>query len=185
MKKKKKFINALIVISVIIISIVLLVRHFHIQDFCIIKVDKLYTSGQPRGMDYTRLLYNYHIATIVNIRPSSEHFEKNWRNEELVWTKNNAVNYIELPIEREPYFPDEQTQQQFLEIMADKNNLPVLLHGYGDDKRVAMLVAVWLEKSQEYNYDQTCKEIKNIIDDRELTEEEKNFIRLLEKKTPR
>jgi protein tyrosine/serine phosphatase len=184
MKKKKKFINVLIVISMIIISIVFLVRHFHIPDFCIIKEDVLYISGQPRGMDYTRLLYNYHIATIVNIRPSTEHFKRNWRNEELVWTKNNAVNYFELPIERETYFPDEQTQQQFLEVMADKNNLPVLLHGYGDDKRVAMLVAVWLEKSQGYNYDQTCKIIKKIIDDRKLTEEEKNFILFLEKKTP-
>ena len=154
----------------------LLVRHFHIKDFCIIEPDVLYTSDQPRGMDYTRLLYNYHIATIVNVRPAPEHMEENWRSEEVVWARSNAVRYIEMPIEKDGYFPNEQTQVQFLAIMADKNNLPVLLHGSGDDKRVAMLVAVWLRQSQGYSAQETAGAVRKIIDDRELTDKELRFI---------
>ena len=176
MEKKKRLPTGLITILLIAAAIILLVKHFHIVDFCVIKPGVLYTSGQPRGMDYTRLLYKYHIATIVNIRPASEHRDQNWHSEETTWTRSNGVHYIEMPIEKGRYSPDEQSQDQFLGIMADKNNLPVLLHGSADDKRVAMLVAVWLQKSQSYSVEQAIKVVKTIIDDRELTEDEIKFI---------
>jgi len=175
--KKKKSPTGLIIALLITAAIVLLVRHFHIKNFNVIKPDVLYTSGQPRGMDYTRLLYRYHIATIVNVRSASEHRERNWYNEEIIWVKGNGVNYIELPIRRDNYFPDKQTQDRFLAIMADKDKLPVLLHGSGGRKRVAMLTAVWLKKSQRYTTEETFKIVEKINDDRALTKTEKEFIR--------
>jgi protein tyrosine phosphatase (PTP) superfamily phosphohydrolase (DUF442 family) len=162
-------------------AVILLVRHFHIRGFRVIEPGVFYTSGQPRGMDYTRLLYRYHIATIVNIRPASEHRDQNWHSEEISWTRSNGVNYIEMPIEKSRRLPDKQTQDQFLAIMADKNKLPVLLHGSSDDKRVAMLVAVWLQKNQGYTFEQTIKVVKEIIGDKELTEDAIKFIDALAK----
>jgi protein tyrosine/serine phosphatase len=167
----------------VVAVVVLLVRHFHIENFKIVRPGVLYTSGQPRGMDYTRLLYRYHIATIVNVRTSSEHRDRNWRNEELVWVRNNGVNYVELPFEKRNPIPDANTQEQFLAVMADNSNLPVLLHGSGDDGRVAMLTAVWLIKAQGYNLEKTLAEVKKIIDDREPTEDETTFIKNLTKQT--
>ena len=158
-----------------------LVRHFHIKDFCIIEPAVLYTSGQPRGMDYPRLLYRYHITTIVNIRSPSEHKEHNWYSEEIAWTRKNGVSYIEMPIEKSSYFPDEQIQDDFIAIMANKDVLPVLLHGSGDDERVAMLTAAWLRKSRGYTAEQTVGVIKKIIDNRELTKAEISFINHLVK----
>jgi protein tyrosine/serine phosphatase len=157
-------------------SVYLLVKHFHIKDFRIIEPAVLYTSGQPRGMDYTRLRYKYHIATIVNIRTIAEHKEDNWHSEEIVSSRNNGLAYIEIPIERNHYFPDARMQDAFFSIMADKNNLPVLLHGSGNDKRVAMLVAAWLEKTKGYSIEETIRAVKKIIDDRELTTDEISFI---------
>jgi len=168
---------ALITIALAITAVILLVRHFHIKDFRIIEPGVLYTSGQPRSMDYTRLLYKYHIATIINLRSPAEHREQNWYNEEITWVRTNGVKYIEMPIEKDSYFPDEQTQNKFLVIMNERNNLPVLLHGSSDDKRVAMLVAVWLKKSKGYTSEETIKVIRKIIDDRNLTEEENKFVR--------
>lgn len=140
----------------------------------------LYISGQPRGMDYTRLLYKYHIAAIVNIRSTFEHREKNWYNEEVTWVKNNGVKYFELPIDRSidrsAYFPDEQIQSEFLKIMADKDNLPVLLHGSSGKKRVPMLTAVWLIKNRGYTVDETFKVVEKINGEREVTETETKFI---------
>ncbi|MHC4397663.1 MAG: fused DSP-PTPase phosphatase/NAD kinase-like protein [Planctomycetota bacterium] len=177
--KKKKSPTGLIITLLIVAAIVLLVRHFHIKNFNVIKPEVLYTSGQPRGMDYTRLLYKYHIATIVNIRSASEHRERNWYNEEIIWVKSNGVNYIELPIRRDNYFPDKQTQDRFLAIMADRNKLPVLLHGSGGRKRVAMLTAVWLKKSQRCTTEEVFETVERINDDRKLTEAEKRFINSL------
>lgn len=174
--KKKQSPVALYIILFVTAAVILLVRHFHIKNFHIIEPEVLYISGQPRGMDYTRLLYKYHIATIVNVRSAFEHREKNWYNEEVTWVRNNSVKYIELPIEKADYFPNKETQDQFLAIMADKNNLPVLLHGSGGEKRVPMLTAVWLIKTQGYTVEETLKVIEEINDDRKTTEAESKFI---------
>jgi protein tyrosine/serine phosphatase len=175
MKKKKSPVGLIIILLVVLVA-VFLVRHFHIEDFTVVRPGVLYISGQPRGMDYTRLLYRYHIATIVNVRTSSEHRDRNWHNEEMVWVRNNGVNYIELPFEKRNPFPDANTQERFLAVMADRSYLPVLLHGSSDDARVAMLTAVWLIKAERYNPEKTLAEVKKIIDNRELTENETAFI---------
>ena len=179
MRNKKKTPSGLIVTLLIIAAVIFLVRHFHIKNLHIIKPDVLYTSGQPRRMDYTRLLYKYHIATIVNVRSASEHREKNWYNEEITWVRNNGVKYEELPIDRSidraNYFPDKNTQNKFLKIMADKTNLPVLLHGSSGRKRVSMLASVWLRKAQGYSFEDTARIVEK-IKEQPLTEREKKFI---------
>ena len=177
--KKKKSPAALIVALLMIAAIILLVRHFHIKNFNVIEPEVLYTSGQPRRMDYTRLLYKYHIGTIVNIRCASEHREKNWYNEELTWVRSNGVKYVELPIDRSinraNYFPNENIQRKFLEIMADKDNLPVLLHGGSGRKRVSMLASVWLRKAQGYTVADTIEVVEKIKES-SITSEEKKFV---------
>ena len=60
--------------------------------------------------------------------------------------------------------------------MADKDDLPVLLHGSGGEKRVPMLTAVWLIRSQQYSVKETLEVIGKIIDDRKITEAESKFI---------
>ena len=176
MKKKKQSPVGLITALLIIAAAVWLSRHFHIKNFYIVKPDVLYISGQPRGMDYTRLLYKYHIAAIVNVRSPSEHREKNWYNEEITWVRDNGVKYIELPIDKKNYFPNKETQEQFLALMADAENLPVLLHGSGGEKRVPILTAAWLIKSEVLSTEETIKIVEKINDDREVTEAENEFI---------
>ncbi len=179
MKKKKSPIGFVIVLLVVVTGTVLLVKHFHIKGFQIVRRDILYVSGQPRGMDYTRLLYKYHIATIVNVRSSIEHRDRNWHNEEIVWTRNSGIKYIEMPIDKSTPFPDQQTIDRFFDIMSDKTNLPVLLHGSGDDERVAMLTAVWLRKNQKCTAEEITSLVKKIIDRRELTKTETEYIHSL------
>lgn len=174
--KKKQSPVALYIILLVTAAIILLVRHFHIKNFHIIAPEVLYISGQPRGLDYTRMLYKYHIATIVNVRSASEHREKNWHNEEITWVRNNGVKYIELPIEKADYFPSKETQDKFLSIMADKNNLPVLLHGSGGETRVPILTAVWLIKAKGYTAEEAAEVVEEINDDRKITEAEMRFI---------
>ena len=173
--KRKKSPTGLIIILVVIAAAVLLVRHFHIRRFRIIEQGVLYTSSQPRGMDYTRLLYKYHIATIVNVRSTFEHRERNWYNEEITWVRENGVEYIELPIDRRNYFPDKETQGAFLKVIADRTKLPVLLHGSGGKKRTLMLAAVWLIKGKGLSVEETLKKIE-MVKHKPLTEEETKFI---------
>ncbi|MBN1392461.1 MAG: hypothetical protein JW947_06630 [Sedimentisphaerales bacterium] len=175
-KKKKQSLAALYIILIVTAAAIFLVRHFHIKNFHVIEPGVLYTSGQPRGKDYYRLLYGYHITTIVNVRPASESRTQNWYNEEITWVRNNNVKYVELPVEKTNYFPLKETQDQFLAIMADKNNLPVLLHEGSGEKRVPMLTAVWLIKAKGSTVEEAAKVVEEINDDRTINEAERKFI---------
>jgi protein tyrosine/serine phosphatase len=172
-RKKNNFVN-LIMIAIIVIAAVSLVRHFHLKNFHKIVPGVLYTSGQPRGMDYTRVFYKYHIATIINLRQSDEHREDHWYNEELTWTRENGVKYIELPMDKDQ-LPDMSTQRKFVRLMSDKSNLPVLLHDSNGRKRVAMLTAVWMVRSGKYNIGETLEAVEKIKGGA-VTKEEKEFI---------
>ena len=159
----------------------MLVRHFHIKNFHVIETGVLYTIGQPRGMDYTRLLYKYHIATFVNVRCADEHREENWYNEERTWVGDNGVNYVELPMERTDrarQFPYKETQQMFLKIMSAQENLPVLVHGSSGRKRVSMLAAVWLIRSRGKNATEAI-EIVEAIRENPVTDVERRFVESL------
>lgn len=180
--KRKNPLRTVVIISLIVISAFLLVRCFLIKRFNVVTPGVLYTSGQPRGMDYYRLLYKYHIATIVNLRSPVEHREKNWRSEEITWVRSTGVRYFEMPLDRDinnpGYFPDANMQEQFLAIMADKTNLPVLVHDGSGKSRPAMIAAVWLIKAEKRPAEDvlaTAEKIKN----EPLGEPETKFIHSL------
>ena len=182
--KKKSPLRAIITIAIIAAAFVLLVRSFQIPHLNCISPGVLYTSAQPRGMDYTRLLYKYHIGTIINLRSPAEHREQNWYNEEMTWVRSNGVKYVEMPLDKNvndpAHFPDADMQQQFLAIMADKANLPVLVHDSSGESRVAMLSAIWLARGCRLPAQQvieTASEIKKSP----LTDLEKQFINDLAK----
>jgi protein tyrosine/serine phosphatase len=183
-KKKKQSLAALYIILVVIAAIILLVRHFHIKNFHIVEPEVLYTSGQPRGMDYTRLLYKYHIATIINLRSPAEHRERNWYAEEITWVHSNGVKYFEMPLNKNinspNHFPDANMQEQLLAIMTDKEKLPVLIHDSSGKSRAAMLAAVWLAKGQKLSIEQVLAVAKQIKKE-PLTEPQTRFIRSLSK----
>ena len=178
--KKKSPLRAIITTAIIAAAAVLLVRNFQIPRLNVISPGVLYTSAQPRGMDYTRLLYKYHISTIINLRSSTEHREQNWYSEEITWVRINDVKYVEMPLDKNinnpNRFPDANMQQKFLDIMANKENLPVLVHDGKGKSRVAMLAAVWLAKSRQYTIEQVLASAVDIKTE-PLTEQELNFIR--------
>jgi len=181
-KKKQDFITPIIVVAGVLLTI-FLVRHFHIKNFHTVIPGELYTSGQPRGMDYTRLLYKHHLGTIVSVRQSLEHREENWYNEEKTEVKNLGVRYVELPIEKQTGdmgFPDVHVQRRFLRIMSDKNNLPVLVHGSSGRKRVSRLAAVWLIKDKGYSVEDALKAMKK-IKEAKLSDDEIAFVKGLAK----
>jgi len=179
MAKNNNSLKSLLTIIVFAAVIVGLVRHYHIKNFKTIVPGVLYTSGQPRGMDYTRLLYKYHIGTFVNLRQSDEHREENWYHEEISWKDDSGVNYIEIPINKQDtdkFLNDNASREKFNMIMGDKSNWPVLIHGNNGTKRPAILAAHWLIQLNGYSVDQaiaTAEEIREAP----LSDREKDLIK--------
>jgi protein tyrosine/serine phosphatase len=181
-KKKKQSLAALYIILIVTAAAIFLVRHFHIKNFHIIEPDVLYASGQPRGMDYYRLLYRYHIAAIINLRSQAEHRDRNWYNEEITWVRRNGVKYFEMPLGKDinspSHYPDANMQEQFLSIMADREDVPVLIHDSSGESRTAILVSVWLRKIHGSSVEDTVRLVEK-IKDQPVTATERKFIEQL------
>ena len=173
--KKKNPIFFWLWIAVIALAITGVVKHFHIKNLNVIKKGVLYTSGQPRGMDYTRLLYKYHITTFVNVRMIAEHREDNWYTEELEWMKSGGVKYFEFPAYKKVSVDevlDNESCRKFLAIMEDKSNWPVLLHDSTGRNRVSYFAAVWMLKSGGFSLEETITKVEKLkkepLDEKEL-----------------
>lgn len=182
-KQTKKDITKFIILVVVVLTVHGMIKHFHINHFREIIPGELYTSGQPRGMDYTRLVYKYHIATIVNVRQSAEHRETNWYNEEKTKVRDLGVRYVELPIAKRgdnKGFPTESDQLRFRKIMSDVNSQPVLLHGSAGEIRVGRLAAVWLIRNKDYSAEEAMKVMKKIKGE-SLSDEEVKYVEELAK----
>ena len=178
MDKRKQHWQMPLIAALITLLIVGTVRHFHVKNFKCIEPGVLYTSGQPRGMDYTRLFYKFNIGTVINVRLSAEHREDHWYNEEKTWMNKNNIDYIEIPIDRtdrDRPFPTPSQQREFLEIMSNPLSWPVLVHGSSGRNRVSMLTAVWLIKAEHYTPDDTI-EVVEYIKDQAITDAEREFI---------
>ena len=50
--------------------------------------------------------------------------------------------------------------------MANKQSIPVIIHGSSGEGRVAMLTAVWLRKIRGYTVEKTAKVVEEINDNR-------------------
>lgn len=135
-------------------------------------------------MDYPRLLYKYHIATIINLRSPAEHRERNWYAEEITWVHSNGVKYFEMPLDRDinspNHFPDANMQEQFLATMTSQENIPVLIHDSSGESRAAMLASVWLRKVRFCNVEDTVRFVEK-IKGQPVTATEKNFVEQLAK----
>ena len=98
----------------------------------------------------------------------------------MTWIHSNGVKYFELPLERNvndpAHFPDANMQQKFLDIMANKENLPVLVHDGKGEGRVAIFTAVWLAKDRQDTLEHVLADAAKIKCG-QLTEQETNFIR--------
>jgi protein tyrosine/serine phosphatase len=177
MAKKDDLRLKLLIILLIVLVCIVTVKHFHIKNFHTVKSGVLYTSGQPKGMDYYRLLYKYNIGTFVNVRLAYEHRDHHWYNEEISWVRKNGVRYIELPFAKRPeYFPDKSIVRDFIAVMETKSNRPVLLHSSSGEERGAMLASAWLIIAEDYTIDEAAKVIRKIMS-RKAKKEELEYLR--------
>jgi len=174
--KKKRPIIAVVTLIVVAAIIALFVEDFRVEDFHIVEPRVLYTCGQPRGMDYLRLLYKYHVVTWVNVRPVTEDLQANWYPAEMNFVRENGLAYHTLSIDRDAAVPDPVTCRRFLDIMAQAVNRPVLLHGDRNDRRVALLTALWLRKGLNLSPEQALARVRAMPGGRDLAAEHLAFI---------
>lgn len=105
--------------------------------FEVISEGKVYKSGAMPGKKLIKTLEKYHIKTIVDLRKEKD--IKAIENERGL-AESLGVKHVNLPSDQ---VPEPQTVLDFLSIMDDENNYPVLIHCEHGEGRAVLFSAIY------------------------------------------
>lgn len=112
--------------------------------------DRIWRSGQPNQKGYQRLAA-LGVKTVINLR---EEFPG---DKEMI---PEGVQYIYLPI-KDDHAPTEEQGKRFLEIAANPDNWPILVHCHGGEGRAGVMAALVRHSFDGWKLDLIMQEVGN------------------------
>jgi tyrosine-protein phosphatase SIW14 len=165
MSRPKRYLLLAALLTVAVVGFVVWFSVFHLRNFSTVESGVLYRSGQlsETGLKYAIALYG--IKTVVTLRADSDPTKPNlddWE-EELCVAK--GVRYIHLAprawnVDDHGELPAEKMVTEFLTIMDDPSNFPVLIHCFAGVHRTGTLSAIYRLEYQHWNADRTVADME-------------------------
>jgi tyrosine-protein phosphatase SIW14 len=141
------------------------VREKSLRNFRVVQDGVLYRSAQlsPNGLE--RVIHDYGIRTVVNFRDVED---GKWVEAPDPWEDELClrlgINYVRMPLrvwaEDRGVIPAEENVKKFLEIMADPNNRPVLVHCFRGVHRTGSYCAIYRMEYQGWSNADALEELK-------------------------
>jgi len=156
MKLSRK--SIIIVIAIVVIAGAggdLWYIHTHpVHHFAEVDPGILYRSGQPDEAQFALLAERYHLRTVVNLRGTEGNAP--WYVVEQKFCADHHLNLVTLTlIDREHI---RSNLRQFLAVMEDAANRPVLVHCEAGSARTGFAVAAYRLVFQKWTVDQALAE---------------------------
>jgi hypothetical protein len=136
------------------------------RNFKVVQEGVLYRSGQMTVDGLRRAVHDYGIRTIITLRdPLDPSRADTDRQEEEFCTKED-VQFVRLPPRGwadTPYGPApvEENMQQFLRVLRDPRNQPVLLHCFAGIHRTGAYCAVYRMEFERWTNEQAMAELRS------------------------
>ena len=146
MRNFRNFLFATLIVSLLIAAPVnyVLWNGKQYRNFHVVEEGVLYRSAQLPLPYLERVVIDHRIRTIVCLRDRHDAAEE----QEAAWVRAKGLNFVR--IQPHPWFPDaagnipaEKTAKEFLAVMADPANYPVLVHCYAGVHRTGMMCALY------------------------------------------
>ncbi len=143
-KKKNKFLPWLIV-AIVAVAIAAPILHHKLgpYHFKTVTKDVLYRSGSLRPYNFEKIMKQYHIKTVVSMRlPDEGDWMPDWYEMESQFCQANGIRFVNIPIKGKE-LPTTEQVQEWLDIVKDKDNQPVLVHCAQGVIRTGVMVALY------------------------------------------
>jgi len=123
-------------------------RNANLRNFAVVKPGVLYRSGQLSIGGLERVVHDHGIRTVITLRDAIVEGDRPPDSREEVWCTEHDIRHIRLrPREwhgppGEPV-PAEANVKQFLDVMAEPSNYPVLVHCLRGIHRTGAFMAIY------------------------------------------
>jgi len=142
--------------------------HAHqFRNFHVVEEGVLYRSAQLPIEGLKRVIQDHGIKTVVTLRyaPSDDQLAPDLAEE--VYCKQAGLHYFRLPFRAweakdEQAVPAEVNVEKFLEIMAEKNNYPVLVHCFAGIHRTGTFCAIYRMEFNGWTSEQAIREMREM-----------------------
>jgi tyrosine-protein phosphatase SIW14 len=153
--------GGLIVLAFIASPIVLAVRQqAQTRNFHVVRPGVLYRSGQMTKEGLQRIINDYHIKTVVNLRDGLTERDK----AEEEFCKSEEIHFVRILPSRwgdeGGSVPAEAGVRRFRDIMSDPNNYPVLVHCLAGIHRSGSYCAIYRMEFEHWSNAQAIAEMK-------------------------
>ena len=132
-------------------------RHKELRSFRVVKDGVLYRSGQLTLPGLKRVVYDYNIKTVITLRDGHTAGEPAPDTKEEEYCQAQEINYFRLPLRKwsERVGPDaiDLNVKQFLEVMANPENYPVLVHCFAGVHRTGAYCAIYRMEHEHQSND--------------------------------
>jgi tyrosine-protein phosphatase SIW14 len=168
MPVRLKLVLALAVIGVVIAGPLCYAVHqrTYMRNFAVVEEGVLYRSGQltPQALDQVARERN--IRTLVTLRTTRVIGKLPPDTWEEDYCQSHGLKHVRIVprvwgADERGEVPAEQTVQEFLQVMDDPANYPVLVHCFAGIHRTGMMCAVFRMDYQGWNVDRAIQEMQH------------------------
>jgi protein tyrosine/serine phosphatase len=134
------------------------------RNFREVREGVLYRSGQMPLDGLKRVILDHGIKTVVSLRDSRRHPDQPPPDSpEETWCREHSVNYFRLPpvawSSADGTVPAEPSLRQFVEVMRNRANYPVLVHCMAGIHRTGAFCAVYRMEIEHWSNAQALEEM--------------------------
>ncbi len=140
-------------------------RRDNLRNFHVVRDDVLYRSGQLSLAGLKRLVHDYGIKSVITLRFAKVAGQAPPDRDEENFCKAEGLNYYRLPHLRwwssVGTIPAEKNVQEFLRIMNNPANHPVLIHCFAGMHRTGTFCAVYRMEVEGWTSAEAIREMKH------------------------
>lgn len=138
-------------------------RNSQLRNFRVVRDGVLYRSAQLRLSGLQRVVNDYGIKTVITLRDTNTPGEPPPDTKEEAWCKAQEINYCRIPPRKwwasVGPAPVEQGIHDFLAVMADPANYPVLVHCCAGIHRTGAYCAIYRMEHDHWTNAQAIAEM--------------------------